>query len=513
MESSPALPPLQGRQLASLSISILLVALCGIVYELIIGAVSSYLLGNSVVQFSITIGLFMFGMGIGSYLSKLFPRNLVDVFIAVEIVISIVGGLSSLILFISFPNFPSLYQGIMYALILIIGSLVGLEIPILTRILNDRRQALKDSLAHVLSLDYLGALIGSIAFPLLLLPKLGLMGLSFAIGLINVLIAFLNLAMFWTVLKRPKRLLALAIAGTVVMIAGVLGGQILTRFAERQLYVDQVIYYKQTPYQRVVFTRSPINSEYRLYLDGHLQFAERDEHRYHEALALPVMALPGSRKNVLILGGGDGMAAREVLKHPEVERIDLVDIDPVVTEFCRQNATIKKINEGALDDPKLHIHHQDAFIYIRETDLLYDRVIIDLPDPHNEALDKLYTVDFYRMVQSRLAEGGALVTQSSSPFTTRRTFWCIGNTLEASGLDTYSYHIGMLTFGVWGFHIAGRQPVSSESFHLDVPTRYLTEEVLHASTVFGKDASRVEVPVNRLLEPKLYSIYNDEVNQ
>ncbi len=510
---SPNLPPLQGRQLASLSISILLVALCGIVYQLIIGAISSYLLGNSVVQFSVTIGLFMFAMGIGSYFSKLFPDHLIDVFITVEVIISIIGGLSSLILFIAFPTFPSLYRGIMYLLIILIGSLVGLEIPILTRILSDRQKDLKDSLAHVLSLDYLGALIGSIVFPLVLLPRLGLMSSSFAIGLINVLTAYINIAIFWKVLRRPKRLLALTLTGTAIMIAGVLGGQILTRFAEKQLYSDQVIYFKQSPYQRVVFTRSPVSSEYRLYLDGHLQFAQKDEHRYHESLALPVMAKPGPRKNVLILGGGDGMAAREVFKFADVERIDLVDIDQTVTDFCRQNPTVKKINAGSLDDLRLHVHHLDAFIYVRETTTLYDRVIIDLPDPHNEMLDKLYTVDFYKMIKAKLAPGGALVTQSSSPFTTRQTFWCIATTLEAAGFETYNYHLGMLSFGVWGFHMACREPFDVDDFKFKVPTQYMTQDVLRASSVFGKDASRIEAPINRLLEPKLYAIYNREATQ
>ena len=195
---------LTSKHISILLASILIVALCGIVYELIIGTVSSYLLGNSVYQFSLTIGFFMFAMGIGSLISKYFDDNFIRNFIVVEICIALVGGICSLLLFMAFPFARSLYEVIMYGLILVIGALVGMEIPILTALLSEKAKV-KDSIANVMSLDYIGALIGSVAFPLILLPTLGLVQSSFAIGLINIFVAMLNVVIFRHYLNNLKR--------------------------------------------------------------------------------------------------------------------------------------------------------------------------------------------------------------------------------------------------------------------------------------------------------------------
>ena len=192
------------KQTGILLISILVVALCGIAYQLIISTVSSYLLGNSVYQFSMTIGFFMFSMGVGSYLSKLLSDNLIQNFITIEIVISLVGGVSSLLLLMAFPMVRALYDTVMFSLIFIIGALVGMEIPLLTGILSHKK-GIRNSIADVMSLDYLGALIGSVAFPLILLPQLGLIRSSFAIGLITILTALTSIYFFrkhFTKLKR-----------------------------------------------------------------------------------------------------------------------------------------------------------------------------------------------------------------------------------------------------------------------------------------------------------------------
>ncbi len=498
---------LSSQQLAILQVSVLVVALCGIIYELIIATVSSYLLGDSVFQFSVTIGLFMFAMGIGSYLSKQIYRDLVANFVLIEIVISLFGGLSSSLLFVIFP-YQAFYQPVMYVLILIIGTLVGLEIPILTRILS-QSHSLRNSIAQVLSLDYLGGLIGSLAFPLLLLPFLGLFRSSFCIGLLNVCVALLNVLVFSSVLKRPRLALGLTIAGAVLLTAGMLYASVLSAYAEGQLFRHHIIHREQTPYQRLVITRNEVNGKIRLFIDGHLQFAEMDEYRYHEALVHPIMSAIGPRAHILVLGGGDGLAVREILKYSDVSQIDLVDIDPAMTTLGQTFAPLKRLNRGSLDNKKVRIHNLDAFIFVRNAPAdFYDRIIIDLPDPHNEALTKLYSVEFYKMLRYCLSPNGYVVTQSSSPFFTREVFWSIAATLQAAGMETYSYQILMVSFGVWGFTLAAADGPAPDTFQIIDNTRFLDDQLMVQAGTFGKDTGPLETPtVNSLFEPKMHHLY------
>jgi len=498
------------KQTGILLISILVVALCGIAYELIISTVSSYLLGNSVYQFSLTIGFFMFAMGVGSYLSKLLGDNLVQNFITVEIIISLVGGICSLLLLIVFPQARVLYEATMYSLILIIGALVGMEIPILTGILS-AKQSTRDSIANVMSLDYIGALIGSVAFPLFLLPQLGLIRSSFAIGLINILTALTNIYFFKEHLRTPRRLSLISLAILLTLLGFMIYGTELTRFAEKHLYFDQIIYQKQTPYQKIVVTKSATLNEHRLYIDGHIQFSSRDEYRYHESLVHPLLSIPGKRSRVLVLGGGDGLAVREILKYNDVKEIHLVDIDPEMTAISKRLPMLASLNKHSLDNPKVSVFNQDAFSFINQKGILYDRVIIDMPDPHNEAINKLYSREFYTMIRKRMAPDGILVTQSASPYFTRKTFWSIQQTLADVFDDTLSYHVTIPSFGVWGFNLAANNRKLPKDYQFSIKTRYLDEKIMKAAQIFGKDTQKVDVPVNSMMEPKLYQLYLDDL--
>ena len=488
--------------------SISIVALCGIVYELIIGTVSSYLLGNSVYQFSITIGFFMFAMGIGSYLSKFVGGNLVARFIHVEIALALIGGICSLALFFAFPYAPFLYQIVMFFFIFSIGALVGLEIPILTRILA-QGSGTRRSIANVMSLDYVGALIGSVAFPLMLLPNLGLVRSSFAIGLINIFVALLNVIYLRRYLPNAGRLLAGVIGVLVLLVVLLFLGTRLTSMAQHNLYFDQVIWKKQTRYQSLVVTNDWQRGDLRLFIDGHIQFSQSDEHRYHEALVHPAMSYPGKKERILVLGGGDGLAIREILKHASVKRIDLVDIDPAMTELGRKFAPLVKLNAGAMLDDRVKVYNTDAFVYINKPGPLYDRVILDFPDPHNEAIAKLYSQEFYTMLKRRMSPDGVVVTQSSSPFFSRRTYWAIERTLAAVFPETLSFHLPIPAFGVWGFHIA-TMTTGGVAGPITVPTNYLTDASFKASQVFAKDIAVPPgdpLPVNTIFEPVLYQLY------
>lgn len=487
--------------------SIAIVALCGIVYELIIGTVSSYLLGNSVYQFSITIGFFMFAMGIGSYLSKFIGGNLVANFVIVETVLALVGGICSLALFFAFPFAPALYQLVMFFFIFAIGALVGLEIPLLTRILA-QVSGTRKSIANVMSLDYIGALVGSVAFPLLLLPGLGLVRSSFAIGLINILVALLNVIWLRTYLHHAGRLLALVLAVLVLLTALLFLGTRLTAIAQYHLYYDQVIWRKQTHYQTLVVTNTQPRGDLRLFIDGHIQFSQTDEHRYHEALVHPAMSFPGRTERILVMGGGDGLAIRELLKHGGVKQIDLVDIDPEMTRIAREFAPLVRLNKQALSDPRVYVHNVDAFVYINQPGPLYDRVILDFPDPHNEAISKLYSEEFYTMLARRMSPDGVVVTQSSSPFFARRTFWAINTTMNKVFGNVIAYQLPIPSFGIWGFNMASKVKGAAPR-PLAVPTRYLTDDVFRAARIFGKDvaAPKTSLPVNTIFEPTIYQLY------
>lgn len=497
--------------------SILIVALCGIVYELIIGAVSSYLLGNSIYQFSITVGFFMFAMGIGSYLSQFIRNNLIRNFVIIEIILAVIGGICSISLFLIFPYSPYMYRTVMMAFIITIGTLVGLEIPILTRIMA-QAEGTRRSIAKVLSFDYIGALIGSVAFPLMLLPSLGLVRSSFAIGLINIFVAFLTIIFMRKHLKRPKALLGIVMAIAVALTALIAFGSRISAAAQQHLYFDQVIWKKDTLYQSLTMTQSYGNNDLRLFIDGHLQFSESDEHRYHETLVHSVLGLEGRRENILVLGGGDGLAAREILKYDDVKRIDLVDLDPAMTDLGKNFPPLVKLNKAALDDPRVTTYNMDAFVFIKDDGIKYDRVIIDMPDPHNEAISKLYAVEFYAMISRRMTDEAVLISQSSSPYFARSAFWCVGITLADIFPQTQALQVTTPSFGVWGFQMGAKRPGRlDDSIVLgDVKTRFWTSEILEAAKIFGKDidmpkALRTKPVVNSIFEPIIYQLYLNDV--
>lgn len=454
----------------------------------------------------------MFSMGIGSYLSKLLNDNLVQNFIAIEIAIALVGGISSLALLLAFPMVRALYDTVMFSLIFIIGALVGMEIPLLTGILSNKKR-IRDSIADVMSLDYLGALVGSVAFPLVLLPQLGLIRSSFAIGLITILTALTSIYFFRKHLKHPKTLTLISLVVLILLVVFTVYGTRLSSYAEKHLYFDQIIYKKQTQYQRIVVTQSNINKEHRLYIDGHIQFSSRDEYRYHESLVHPLLSVKGKKENVLVLGGGDGLAVREIIKHDDVKLIHLVDIDPEMTKIAKRLYLLSKLNEHSLDSEKLTVFNQDAFTFINKAGMLYDRVIIDMPDPHNEAINKLYSKEFYTMIRKRMSPQGILVTQSSSPFFTHKTFWSIEKTLDAVFEDTLSYHVTIPSFGIWGFNMARMNAEIPTNFRFDVKTKFMDESTMQASMIFGKDTQKVKVPVNTIMEPKLYQLYLDDLKK
>ena len=501
------------KQVAALLVSLLVAALCGIVYELIISTVSSYLLGNSVYQFSLTIGLFMFSMGLGSIVTKYLSTEYIENFIFVEIMLAIIGGATGLILFLVFPYAREYYEFVSISLIVVIGALVGMEIPLLTTALAEFRST-RHSIADVMSFDYSGALIGSLLFPLILLPKLGLIETSFIIGFLNLVVATLTASVFWDHLNHKKTTKFLLFSAALLLSLGVYFGSDLTKYAEKHLYFDQIVFQEQTPYQKLVFTRSVVNTDHRLYIDGHIQFSSKDEYRYHEYLVHPVMAMPGARNRVLILGGGDGLALREVLKYSDVEEVVLVDIDPAMIEFGKNFPTMISLNQSAYKDDRVSTVAKDAFVYLNQPLKKFNRVIIDMPDPHNEAINKLYSTQFYELVRRAMERDGYVSTQSSSPFYVRTAYWIVAKTLDERFKNVVSYHFSLPSFGVWGFHLASAESIDIGDINIDVPTRSITDASLKAALVFSKDTEKPaeELVANSIMQPNLYIVYSKEIS-
>ncbi len=490
---------------------VFVIAVCGLVYELIAGALSSYLLGDSVTQFSIVIGLFLTAMGAGSFLSRFVRRDLLGTLIAVETGVGLVGGSVALVGFAVFA-LTDYYVPAMLGLVGGVGVLVGLEIPLVVRILKDTG-SLRITLANVLTADYVGALAASVLFPFLLLPFLGIARAGLVMGLANVAVGGLLLWRLRAGVRRPRALLALVVSALGLLIAGLVAAGDLVSTLENRLYQDEIIYAEDTPHQRLVLTRW--RDDVRLYLDGHLQFSSVDEYRYHEALVHPAMSLADRRDAVLILGGGDGLACREVCKYAEVDRVDLVDIDPAVTRLFRTNPLLTSLNAGALSDPRLRIHNEDAMRFLEETTDRWDVVLMDLPDPSRPALGKLYSRAFFNLVGRHVASGGTLGCQCTSPFRSRKAFWCIVRTIESARcgpepgrtFQVLPYHTVVPTFGTWGFAVASAAAPEVEAIRLSVPTRYLTEDLLPGLFAFPADMAREEVPVSRLDDPVVWRLY------
>jgi len=486
--------------------SVFIVATCGLIYELVIGALASYLLGDSITQFSTVIGTYLFAMGVGSYLSKYINRNLIYMFVKIEILIGLVGGFSATILFALFDHVSS-FRSLLYSLIFIIGVLVGVEIPLVMKILKDRVEFNK-LVSHVFSVDYIGALLASLAFPLILVPHLGLVRTSFMFGLLNAGVAFMTLILFNEEVKKGRSLHFFSIFSIFILLMGFVFSNQITAFTEQMAYNDQIIYSQSTLYQKILITKNP--NELKLFLNGNLQFSSRDEYRYHEPLIHPGLASLENPKNVLILGGGDGLAAREILKYPSVEKITLVDLDEKMTQIFKQNDILEPLNHGSLNDPKLTVINADAFQWIRQDKAKFDFIVVDFPDPTNFSLGKLYTQKFYSELKTRLAENGLLVVQSTSPFVARKAFWCIEETIQSAGFKTYPYHVYVPSFGEWGYVIAtlGKE--------YQVPTRFpenlkfINAEAAAGMFKFPPDMTAVHVDINKLNNQALVRYFEDE---
>lgn len=500
------------KQTPLLFINVFVVATCGLIYELLAGTLASYVLGDSVTQFSVIIGLYLFAMGVGSWLSRFIDKQLARRFIEVEIAVAILGGFSAPLLFLSFAKL-SYFSVVLYGIVFGIGVLVGLEIPLLMRILKDQLD-FKELVSRVLAVDYVGALAASLLFPLFFVPRLGIVRTSLVFGLLNAVVAIWGTVLLLPLLEK-KQVTILRVKAVIVaalLIIGIIKANSLTILAEDSLFMDDIIYAQSSPYQRIIVTKG--RGGHSLFLNGNLQFSSIDEYRYHEALVHPAMMAYGKPpKRVLVMGGGDGLALREVLKYPSVESVTLVDLDPAMTGLSSRLYVLSEMNKHSFEDPRVKVTNADAFVWLDNTETEpFDVAIIDFPDPNNFALGKLYTTRFYSMLRTKLRPDSAVVLQCTSPMFARQSFWCIIKTLEAAGFKVKPFNTAVPSFGIWGYALAKLQP-------FDIPTtmpenvelKFINAETIPLLFNFTADTSRVDdVEINRLDNQALVRYYEAE---
>ena len=495
-----------------LFLNVFVIATCGLIYELLAGTLSSYVLGDSVTQFSIIIGVYLFAMGVGSYLSGFIEKHIAEKFVDIEFAVAVLGGFSAPLLFFSFAHL-SYFSIVLYGVVFGIGMLVGLEIPILMRILQDELD-FKDLISRVLAFDYIGALVASLLFPLFLVPKLGLARTSLLFGMLNAAIGIWGTWLLAPLIKKSVNVLR--VKGFVIIILLLIAfikADYLTSLAEDGLFTDNIIYAKSSSYQRIVVTKG--KTGYALFLNGNLQFNSFDEYRYHEALVHPPMTAFGANpKRILVLGGGDGLALREILKYPTVEHIQLVDLDPEMTKVSKSVPALGELNRHSFDNPKVHVTNADAFVWLDSTETEpFDVAIVDFPDPNNFALGKLYTTRFYNLLKRKLKPDSAVVIQTTSPLMARKSFWCIIKTLEAAGFSVKPYQTTVPSFGVWGYALAKLEPFDAPTkLPENIELKFLNDQTLASMFEFSADTDlpNEEIEINRLDNQALVRYYEAE---
>ena len=443
----------------------------------------------------------MSSMGVGAWISRFIDERLERAFILLQMTIAIVGGFSALVLFYAFAYIQN-YQAFLYLITISLGSMLGIEIPLIIRILKESF-SLKTNISNVFTLDYIGALFAALLFPLVLVPQLGLMQTSFLFGLINLFVGFLAWYIFRDILSR--KILITMIAIFIILIIGLIKSNSLISIIENKLYQHKIIYAEQTPYQKLILTSQ--KGRIQFYINGAVQFDSIDEHRYHESLVHPVMNTAQAHEKVLIIGGGDGMALREVLKYQSIGSVTLVDLDPAITKLFKEHKVLSKLNNYAYENDKVTVVNQDAWKFIENNKDLYDVIIIDLPDPNNISLGRLYSETFYRLLSSHLSKAGAMVTQSTSPMFSHKAFWCIEKTIDESNLYTLPYHTYIPSFGEWGFVLAAHTKIHMRKLDKKLKLHYLNDEVINQMQLFPPDIEKVAVESNRLSTHKLIYYY------
>ncbi len=501
----------------ALKASLFATGCAGIVAEFVLSTLATYLIGNAIFQWTIIMSLMLFAMGLGSRLSRGFRQHLLDTFILVEFFLSIICAMAAELAY-GLAAFTSYIALIIYTQAFIIGCLIGFEIPLVTR-LNEAYEELRVNISGVMEKDYFGALLGGILFAFVGLPYLGLTYTPILLGGINFLVAAFLLFRFFSLVEKRKILVTCFIFSMTFLIGLGIFAKPVIRYGEQRKYKDKIMYSAQTKYQKIVITQW--KRFYWLYINGQEQFSTFDEAKYHEPLVHPAMTLSHDPGHVLVLGGGDGLALREILKHNTISSVTLVDLDPVMTTLAKTHPILLDINQGAMNSKKTTIVNQDASTFLTQDENLYGVIIIDLPDPDSIDLMHVYSEKFYTLVKKHLIRGGVMVTQSTSPYFSRKAFLCICKTIKAAGFTVLPYHNQVPTMGEWGWVLGinaqenvtaeGLKKLASKLTFNDIQTVFINQDAMISMIHFGKGVFDTEefqkIEINTELNPALYRYY------
>jgi len=497
-----------------LKIALFATGCAGIIAEFVLSTLATYLSGNAVFQWTLVMSFMLFAMGVGSRISRVFKTKLLEWFLITELLLSVACATSAIIAY-GLAAFIQPINLVIYSQGIIVGILIGLEIPLVTRI-NESYENLRINISNVMEKDYFGSLLGGIIFAFIALPYLGLTYTPIILGCINFLVATLVLWQFMPLIYHKKMFIFSWLICFCFFICLGFGAKPIIQFGEQSKYKDKIVFARQTAYQKIVITQW--RQYYWLYLNGQVQFSTYDEEKYHEPLVHPAMKLNSCHKEILILGGGDGVAVREILKYPDVEHITLIDLDPVMTDLGKKHPILTRINNNSLKTPKINIIHQDAMTFLEKHDKLFSIIIIDLPDPDTIDLMHVYSLDFYQLIAHHLMRGGVMVTQATSPYFSTKAFLCILKTIESAGLSVLPYHNHVPTMGEWGFVLGARkndiEPAALKNLALnlgfkDIDCKFLDANAMKSMIYFGKGVldQRNTVQINTHIRPVLHRYY------
>lgn len=526
-DSSVRLPVPAGLGRLLVLSAVFVCAACGLVYELELVALASYLVGDTVTQTSVVLSLMVFAMGVGSLAAKRLRPHAAVAFGLLEALLALVGGVSAMVLYACFAWFGQAGPALV-AFSLLLGALIGVEMPLLmTLIQRVRRQDAGGAVADLFAADYVGALAGGLAFPFILLPMLGQLTGALVTGVVNALVGGgLVLWLFRQDLsRRGRRLLMVANAAVIVLLLAAisLAGP-FERAAQRAIYGAEVRV-ATVGEQEIVLTGSVRDGDVRLFVDGRLQVSGAERGGYHEALVHPAMTA-GPRQRVLVLGSGDGAAVREVLRYPDVEAVTMLGVDPGLVELARTDPGLRELSGAAHDDPRVSVIGDDPFDWLRSfpgpADVLpslpYDVIIADLPDPGITQVGKLYSQEFYGLTARALAPHGRLAVHAGDANERAEPYWTADATLRAAGFATTPYvvHGGQNAFSSgpdrsqreqgtrhWGFLLAAPGMAPALSLADAAPgLRSLTPETLVMAEREARRERVTGLPASTLAHPR-----------
>jgi spermidine synthase len=539
----------------------------GLVNEYILATMSSYILGNSIEQFSIIIASMMLMMGVSGWVQEsISDKLLITSFISVEVLMAIMGSFAPIAIYSAFAYLSDNFLLVHYFFILSIGFLIGFEIPIVIRLINLYGVDLKHNLKAVYAMDYLGSFVGAIIWVKFLLHNFPLTEISFIVSGFNFLIASITIIYFFRHKLITNSLIPILLLVTlIILLIGFNKNKHWNIYLEQKFYDDPIVEQVTSKYQHLVLTKNTKRGDLRLYINGNTQFSSLDEARYHELLVHPAMNLAKKIDKILILGGGDGLALREVLKFKQVKNVTLVDLDPQMVKLASSNSYLTQLNQNSFADARVHslesnalsdndkksiylqtratkspiewvaqvdVFHLDADQFVNQLyqksmnkknlNNNWDVVIIDFPDPSSIELAKLYSKEFYYKLKRILSKDALIAIQSTSPYHAKEAFIAIIGTIKSAGFDVIPYHQNIPSFGDWGFNLAWSNKALSQQIRNKInklesfksKTSYLTPELLRASLVFGKNElisnnKSNNKCINTLMEPCLLNLYQN----